>query len=817
MHRAPQCAAQSLSLALLIACLFCPKPAYAGESGYTPQPYTSTSNTPAELAKKKTALKQLRAQWDGDDFSAKQIQGILSGFKIKNPKTITQHFKADGTWHKPLPKGKKFSSADYKLNKAYFADLLALAYLDEFEGADQRKTIYRSLAWYFGNGHAAPPQYHETFNYHAPQATVGGLMTIVGLLMFDEIHTDRQNDRTVQAVYQQMRAYGRQFINAAPQIRGPNWSFRLDNCLRYVLFTNEPQVMDEYDYHWKKSLSFNRWEAESTGVHPDWSIMHHGQMNYWGMYGIGWTARVLEYGQLFANKPWAYETPQLDFIANCMIEGTRWVLYRGNCEYTSAPKRGTFLLARTDNVAESFKELVEQLIRLGGNQLTRKTDLLQLNQELILPPWSMNNKTDTRKEITGHRYFWNTEYQVHRRPEFAIYARRNSQRARPPGDSSQKPGTLHLNYGTGYTPIMRRGDELRFSRLAWDFEKVPGTTVEQGCTVAAGKAASTKRGLNLFSGGVSDDLYGCGAFDLQMVQFKTDSKKKYEFINGAGALKGTFFFDDGMIALGQNIRRIAPGKGKILTTINNVIRKGKVIYSVDGQAQKTIKPGSSFDESLKPNQTAWVWHDSIGYVILGKADLALSCGQQRFHQRLKTDKDFQKAITRELGADAWKKGSFDMFRLWIDHGVNPRKDAYTYAVLPGCSVEQLKAHADQLAQAVGQNAGGVMAVAKDGVHYAIFAKRGTARFTDGKTLSSPIPLIVMAHQSKDKRFTFHASNPEHRGLREPYVPGNGPTIGRLVEKPIAVASQGFAEIKSVTFTLPTERGGEGASVRGQTP
>lgn len=792
----------------------------AGVSGYVPQPYAPVGNSPVQRAEQQVALSAIRAAWTLDDEAVDRVRSQAEKGR-GDPAGLFAPFNRNGSWKKNLPDGEALSEREYTIHETYFSDLISLAGYGRFRTEDPgernlaRGLVYRSLLWYFDNGYAAPPQYHQTFNYHAPMATVGGRMLVLGHVLFDDIHTDRAESAKVQKLYEYMCGYGRQFINAAPQIRGPNWSFRLDNCMLYVLFCDDPAVMDEYAYHWGKALSFNRWEAETDGVHPDWSMMHHGDMNYWGMYGIAWTSRVIQYGEVFQGTPWAYESEQLDFIANCMTEGVRWVLYRGNCEYTSAPKRGSFLLARTDHVAASFKELVLRLLDLGGDQLSGRADLQTLAIDLILPPRSVEGGTvDARPEWSGHRYFWMTEYQVHRRPEFAIYTRRCSQRTRPPEDSSQKPGTLHLNYGTGYTPIMRNGDELRLSRLAWDFEKVPGTTVEQGCTVASGKAASTKRGLNLFSGGVGDGMYGCGAFDLQMVQFDREGSGSYEYINGAGGLKGTFFFDDGMMALGQNVRRISAGRGKILTTINNVMRKGDVVYSVDGSVSSTVTRKTPVERTLEVRDAAWVWHDRVGYVITGEADLVLSCGEQPFNSRLRQDKDFKKVVHAELGEEAWEQGSFNMFRLWLDHGSDPQRQTYAYAVFADCSVQELKARAATFGDAIRQNVDGIQAVAKDGIRYAVFSKPGKARFADGVSMSSNVPLMVMARREKSGEFEFHAANPVHRGLRREFVPGTGKTVGTLCEEPVVIRVEGFGRRTTVEFRLSSERGMEGSTAKG---
>ncbi|MEM9081158.1 MAG: polysaccharide lyase family 8 super-sandwich domain-containing protein, partial [Verrucomicrobiota bacterium] len=674
------------------------------------------------------------------------------------------------------------------------------------------------------NGHAAPHEYHETFTYTGDSNTVGGQLTILCLLMYDEFHADRQTDPAVEDVFQEVRAYLRAFINASPQIRGPNWAFRLDNCLRYIVFTNQVADMDEYDYHWKKALSFNRTETDSTGIHPDWSVMHHGEMNYWGMYGIGWTDGAIEYGELFQNTPWAYETEHFDFIADTMTEGTRWVMFRGVVNYSTAAKRATRLLDRTDSVASSFIDLYDRLLNLGGSQLTRQAEITSIRNDAFLPPWTSAGAAQANEpEFEGHRYFWNTELQAHRRANFGIWVNRCSQRARPPEDrsASGNPSWIHLNFGTGYTPIVRRGDEIRFSKLAWDFEHLPGTTVEQGQTISAGAAGSTKRGLNLFSGGVFDGDYGFGGFDLEMVQFDSNDSGSYSPINGAGALKGTFFFDDGMVALGQNIRRVATVGGsqnEILTTINNVRRLTDVTYSVNGSGATTVPLGTPLQQSFTVTSEAWFWHDGMGYVIwpsaAGGTQLVASFGDRPFNSVIEQDPDMEDSIRDELGHAAWNAGVLNMFRLWIDHGVNPVGDTYAYVVLPDVTVSELQAYVANPPVQVVANSGGVQAVSDTatGLYYSLFQGAGSVDFGAGKTLTVDRPLMVMAREQGGS-YALTASNPLHRGLRRSYVPGSGATVGEVVLTPVEVNVSGFGPESEVYFSFSNERGEEGGSVK----
>lgn len=798
----------------------------AVEINYDPQPYTPVKNSPAQLAKKQAALEALRKEVERSEFTEdggyddadikKSIKGVG-----KNLAAVESHFKADGSWHTDLPKGSPLTRGDYALHKKYLTEVLALAYQDKYQGKQYKKTIYDTLAWYFDNSYAAPHTYKETYSYGDGQVNTGLLLIKIGLVMYDEIHADRAGDRNVERLFQQMREYGHVFISAAPQIRGANWGLRMDECLSYILFTNDPRDMDEYAYHWKKSLSFVRWDPEriGRGVHSDWSMTHHGDMNYWGMYGWAILNNAILFGELFEDKPWAYTQKELDFIANCLLEGLRWSYYRGVMEYTAAPKHSVIKIGDKDCTAQ-LQESVARLISVGRDRLGRKPELMEYEASLRSPFWSEDGikLSDEPDFLSGHRYYWSTEYQTHRRSNFAFYVNRCSQRARPP---ESREGGSNLHYGTGFTPILRRGDEFFLSRLCWDYQHLPGTTAEQGQTIGAGFAGSTIRGLNLFSGGVTDGEYGFGAFELNLVRYETDNSGSYKHINGAGGLKGTFFFDDGMVALGQRINRMATvdGQNEILTTINNVRRLTDVVYSVDGSAARTVSPGKPMEQRFAVTDVAWFHHDGMGYVIWPSVNdstkLVVSFGDRPFNAEIK--ESYKKKMVAELGRDAWDAGTMDMFRLWIDHGKNPTDDTYVYAVLPDCTLAELKAYVAKPPVQVTANARGVQAVEniKDGLCYASFAKAGTANFGGGKTMMAECPLMVMARQNAKGDCTFHASNPEYVGLRNPFVPGTGKTIGTLYEKPVAIQTRGFGCAAQVEFNLPVDRGREGASVRGK--
>ncbi|MEM1294481.1 MAG: polysaccharide lyase family 8 super-sandwich domain-containing protein [Verrucomicrobiota bacterium] len=808
-------------------------------SDYDPQPYTPVENTPAQLADKRAALDNFRDQvannhweWDQLGHTESSVWGVLKAANISDPAALAEHFDpADGSWHQPLPtpEGGELTKEDYDIHERYLKEVLALAFASQYREANSWGLAFKTLRWYFDNGLAAPHKYNETFTYGTgtTRTNFSKLLLMFGHLFYEEIHDERAADPEVENLFQQLRSYCRAIINAGPQIRGANWCLRMDHCLNYVLFTNEIADMDEYDYHWKKSVGVNRWEK--GGVFPDGSMTHHGDIPYWGKYGDALVSRQILYGEIFKDTPWSYEQERLDFITYYMLEGRRWSYYRGVEDFAVSGDQSLIKTGGLDT-SEWQKELLKRLLALGEGRLTREADLREAYHNYDAPFWNVSAETGTAttgraSNLSGQRYLWETDYQIHRRPNYSIFVKRNSQRSRAPETRKGGSGTLHL--ASGFTPILRQGDELFLSRLSWDYQHIPGTTVEQGLSLSGGGSASTIRGLNLFSGGVTDGQYGFGAFEMNLVLFAKDGSGSYSHLNGAGGLKGTFFFDEGMIALGQGIKRIATIESKsgsleneILTTINNVKRVSEVVYSINGEAEATVPLSESIsEENHFLTDLSWLHHDGIGYVIWpfdsSSTKLVLSFEDVRFNEELKESykSHLNDLLGKTVGRQTWNHGALNMFRLWIDHGANPANDTYAYAVFPDCTVEQLKDYVADLPFEIATNASGMQAVVHpgEGLYYASFSRAGTADFGSGKSLTVDRPLMVMVRQ-QGASFSFTAANPQHVGRNPGFIAGEGPAIGVLYDKPVPLQQTGFGGRSDLTFNFSNIRGEEGASV-----
>ena len=367
---------------------------------------------------------------------------------------------------------------------------------------------------------------------------------------------------------------------------------------------------------------------------------------------------------------------------------------------------------------------------------------------------------------------------------------------------------------------------------------MPGTTLEQGRVVAGGRAGATRRGLNLYSGAVTDGMYGAGAFEQQIVEYQSngrvgptvirtmnDKEVEVASLNSAGALKGNMFFDVGMVALGHDIRNLeesdkivremAGGKeahGNILTTLNNTLLRGEVVYSVDNQKPVSINMRQQSLNALQPQENMWVWHDNVGYIINKASDeelnVTLSTEHKPFHPLLENDKSFLKTLGRTSYRASVKSKTLPMFLLHIDHGQVPQNDKYEYFVVMDKTLDEFKAFVeDQDGINVVKNSKGIQAVQQgNDLYYALFQNPGEVTFADGKTIKTQKPMMVMARKT-ETGYDVTASNPLHLGSRQSYVPGTGNAIGHFYKEGIEVTFNGFStdeEPQNVRFVFPGE-------------
>jgi chondroitin AC lyase len=198
--------------------------------------------------------------------------------------------------------------------------------------------------------------------------------------------------------------------------------------------------------------------------------------------------------------------------------------------------------------------------------------------------------------------------------------------------NDEGPRSQHLSDGANF--LYLEGDEYLDVFPVWDWNKVPGTTVER---TDFRREEIRVKGKTTFVGGVSDGTYGLAAHDL--VRGKLAARKFWAF------------FDDSYICLGAGIT--CDSEHPVATSVNQCLLSGKV---AEGDT--------------------WLHHANVGYVFpAGRANVKLSAGPQE-------------GRWSDIGTGSKDLVRKDVFNLWIDHGVGPKDAAYVYEVIPLASAGQ---------------------------------------------------------------------------------------------------------------------------------
>ena len=319
------------------------------------------------------------------------------------------------------------------------------------------------------------------------------------------------------------------------------------------------------------------------------------------------------------------------------IKGT----YNGNFTFNSAEGRN---ITRKGLTARYLTTACNNLLALNTG---REDDLRTFKAVL---------QTGEGSAVTGNKHFWRGDIMCHHRKGYYASARFYSTRTVSTDGPHNREGLKSHHLSDGCNVLLRTGGEYQEVFPAWDWQKIPGTTVEQRPELTG---SPRRMGETRFAGGVSDGEYGLAAFDLKR--------------DGLTARKSWFFFDDEYVCLGAGIT--CGSDHPVVTTLNQRNLEGDV-WIGDASAARKLDKGLR-----RPERPSWVWHDEIAYVLLDTAAVHLR-------------NDLQRGSWHEINQRYSKEQvARDVFTLWVDHGSSPQNGSYAYAVVPGIERTAVEAFA----------------------------------------------------------------------------------------------------------------------------
>lgn len=452
------------------------------------------------------------------------------------------------------------------------------------------------------------------------------------------------------------------------------------------------------------------------GFYRDGSFIQHDVYPYTGSYGVDYLESVAKLIAMLAGSPWeitgignVYDLVDRSFVPfvfdGLMMDCVRGrqISVQGHRDHHSGHKAVEAVLTLLETAPERHARRWRPLVKgwLTRNQATP--------YGAFAPPASIARATALLADpsvpvgprTTGTYVFADMDRVVHRRPTWAYAIAMSSERIGAAEAMNRE--NLHGWYtGDGMT-YLYTGDLTHWNDDLWptiDPYRLPGTTVDRR---RRADLPHDHRRLppTPWAGGVAlDGEYGVAAMRL---------------IAGGSSLrarKAWFLLDDAVIALGAGIT------------------------ASDGRRVETILENRNTHDRHPPltRGDGWIHLSGVaGYALLDGADARVirkeRTGRWRDIDKGATTGGDTSAVTRHYTT------------ILIDHGVDPRRARYAYAVLPDASITQMEAYEGRIE--ILANSAAAQAISRDGVIAAVFWRAGTVETADGPlAVDGPCTLLV---------------------------------------------------------------------------
>lgn len=446
-----------------------------------------------------------------------------------------------------------------------------------------------------------------------------------------------------------------------------------------------------------------------ASVKEDYSEWEHGNLLYNHGYGavLGLeSARMLWYARA-AGIP--VNSQGLEFLANYTLEGSQWMTYRNNYLDYSAEGRQIAREVPIDFYNGNY--LANAFRYLQWANAPRQADIRD----------ALDRLRGTKAPLEGNRLFHASDYMVQSGTGYFASVRMVSTRTLNTETCNQE-NILGHHLGEGSTFLVRRGDEYQGVFPVWDWDRVPGTTVN---LASRGRLQVGGTGQSAFVGGVSDGRCGVACAEIKTLSLSVR--------------KAWFYFDDGYTCLGAGINDSAPSP--VVTTVNQCRSAGAVHWvGKDGQARELPIETMVADTSLPAEARAshrlagsrLVFHDNIAY-LFSEEQMVFCSNQPRRGSWRRINSGLPETPVE-----------LPVFTLWLEHGAKPANATYAYSVRPGLDLAGAKSELQSPRTRILANTPDVQAVEdlRSGRVGAVFYSKGALDMGDGRLVSVSAPCVI---------------------------------------------------------------------------
>ena len=392
------------------------------------------------------------------------------------------------------------------------------------------------------------------------------------------------------------------------------------------------------------------------GIQNDWSYHFHGQQLLSGAYGSAWADDIFSF--ILCSNGTQYEPDQekVAILANFLTKGDAWMIIGKEWDWQV---KGRELSRAVNIVSVDFNvEAIRILAKLEKSNET-SGDLLNFADRLAGQP----NAT----LLTGNKHFYTSDFQVHRRANWASAIKMQSVRTQPDeciNGENQK--AEHTGQGV-LNLITTNTEDYHFIFPLLDWQAINGITVEHDIPLETCQSGGFPLKKLTFVGGVSDNLYGLAMMDTAS--------------HNLTAQRSWHFYDDAIVALATNLTLRAPTTAWT-TLASRLLHTGQITIGFFNGTVVTLPDGNNtfpyVQNSTSNVQWIHVGGTDIGYVLQTQTQyyaLGVTVGTKTGNYD--TIGPFNYPVTAR------------MLTMWLNHGKGPYTLDYSYMILPNTSLESM--------------------------------------------------------------------------------------------------------------------------------
>lgn len=453
----------------------------------------------------------------------------------------------------------------------------------------------------------------------------------------------------------------------------------------------------------------------SEGVQHDYSYQQHGSQLYISGYGTVFINTTVKVATYLAGTSYALSGSKLNILTDFVLN-TYTNVIRG--QYMDFSVTGRSISRKNNLLSSGFSGTLNKLKAIDPLHTAEYDQIIARLDGTEGPGFNVT---------PAHTQYWRSDYALYNNPGYSFSVRTSSTRT---SKTENGNGENIKGYflSDGATDIRVDGDEYYNIFPVWQWNKIPGVTAPELSTIPV-RSQWQVPGTSIFTGGVSDSIYGTKVFALN------------EY--GVQANKGWFFFGNEVVCLGAGIN--ATASVPVLTTVNQTLLDGSITIGQNGSTTLLTQGAHSY------NDVDWVLHDKVAYFFPDHGNLNITNQTQTGSWYNINTTETTESISK------------DVFTMWLDHGIQPVNNTYAYIVVPNTETATEVEAYNPNAISIIENNENIQAVRHEGlgILQIAFYTPGTYEH-DSLKITVDKACVLMLKNVETSEVTVHVADPGQR-------------------------------------------------------